>query len=122
MSELLNAMDKFRKGQKAEQKAEFAVAKTENMAQRIDRLEKAVQQLSNLIRALWGIVSEAVDLNEKDLKERIKLVSAGQEGADQKIRPAPPCPRCNRPLERGRDICMYCGAHHDAGSAFDILP
>lgn len=121
MDNLLNAMEKLRNAQKAEEKAEFAAAKAEGMAARVERLERAVARLTHLNRAIWEILSEAVNLSEQDLKDRLKQVAAEQAEASRAGKAAPPCPKCGRPLERGRNMCMYCGAIHDAGSVFDAL-
>ncbi|MBU1909833.1 MAG: hypothetical protein KJ726_07300 [Verrucomicrobia bacterium] len=122
MDPLLGAVEKFRSAQKAEQKAEFAAAKADSLVQRIERLEKAGERLAHLNRAIWEILSEAANLTEQDLKERLKAIAAEQTAASRQGKLAPPCPKCHRPLERGRDTCVYCGAPHDAGSVFDILP
>ncbi|MBP7828364.1 MAG: hypothetical protein KA248_00455 [Kiritimatiellae bacterium] len=121
MDNLISGMEKLRNAQKAEEKAEFAAAKAEGMANRVERLERAVTRLTCLNRAIWEILSEAVNLSEQDLKERLKQIAAEQVEANRAGKPAPPCPKCGRPLERGRNMCMYCGATHDVGSVFDAL-
>lgn len=121
MDNLFSAMENFRSAQKAEEKTEFIAAKTEGMAQRLDRLERIVARLVPLNRAIWEILSEAANVTEKDLKERLRQMAAEQSAANRPGTPAPPCPKCGRPLERGRDICMYCGTKHEVGSVFDLL-
>lgn len=122
MDPLLRAVEKFRSAQKAEEKAEFAASKADSLIQRVERLEKTIERLAHLNRAIWEILSEAAHLTELDLKERLREITAEQAAAGRQVKPAPPCPKCHRPLERGRDTCVYCGAPHDSGSTFDILP
>jgi len=115
-------MKEIRNALKADGKTEFAAAKADSLVQQVERLEKTVARLAHLNRAIWEILSEAEQLTEQDLKERLKQIAAEQAVASRVGTLAPPCPKCGRPLERGRDTCVYCGAPHDSGSVFDALP
>lgn len=94
-------------------------ARITGLNNRIDRLEAAVDNLKQLNRSLWQMLRAKVDLDEEDLKARIRAMREEAEANRGKVKPAVPCPKCGRPLDRGRDTCAYCGTPHAEGDVFD---
>jgi hypothetical protein len=105
----------------AELMAESARAEATNVAERLVRLEAAVSRLVEISRALWEIVRDSIEAPEEALRERLDVIRAREAEARKQPQPAPPCPKCNRPLERGRTVCVYCGTPHQEFDLFDLI-
>jgi DNA repair exonuclease SbcCD ATPase subunit len=94
-------------------------ARVAALQSRIDRLETMVDHLKQVNRALWEMVSGRLELSEEDLKQRVRAKRAEVEASRGTIRPATPCAKCGRPLDRGSMTCHYCGAVNTEGDLFD---
>lgn len=101
--------------------AESAKAEATNVAERLERLESAVSRLVEITRALWELLREGTEAPEGTLRQRLEVIRARELEARQHPQPAPPCPKCNRPLERGRTVCVYCGTPHQEFDVFDLI-
>jgi hypothetical protein len=124
MDEAYRALERFehkRTLEKAEDIAESARAKADDMASRITRLEGAVQSLTMISRALWEIVRRGASLNDQELREQVSAIRAQQIAVREQPKVAPQCKQCSRPLEKGRETCIYCGAVRDDHDVFDSV-
>lgn len=97
------------------QNPDFTVARTDAGAARdrveIQTLRAEVERLLMISEALWSILAEKHDLPEEELLRRIHEIDRRDGKLDGRVAPEPPslCPKCNRPMEKRRPYCMYCG-------------
>jgi len=74
-------------------------------------LKAEIERLLLISEALWDILAEKFGLPEEELLKRIHEIDRRDGKLDGRVAPEPPalCPKCNRPLEKKRPYCMYCG-------------
>ena len=74
-------------------------------------LKAEIERLLMISEALWDILAEKFGLPEEELLKRIHEIDRRDGKLDGRVAPEPPtlCPKCNRPLEKKRPYCMYCG-------------
>lgn len=83
------------------------------------RLRKDVERLYMVVQAVWELVKERTDLEDKDLAERIREVDlrdGREDGKDATQTAVSVCVRCGRTLEKGSSLCLWCGATSNAGA------
>lgn len=70
-----------------------------------------LERLGAAHKALWELVSAKLGLTEAELLEKIKVIqSVPEEAEEEPLKEALKCKDCGRPLNRGRNACIYCGA------------
>ncbi len=101
----------------AEISASRVATDTANLAERLHSLEKRIDGLVLLNRAMWAVLEEKTGLTEADLQDHIEvqmevLLSARQATARG-------CPQCGRTMKPKQERCLYCGAQRPYDSLFD---
>jgi len=79
------------------------------------RLEKKVDSLTGITRALWTILREQHGLEEQDLLLRVQQLTGGERKGAQA------CSQCGRVVGKSQAKCMYCGTARQVESIFDTL-
>ena len=78
------------------------------------RLLKAeVERLYMITEALWTVLRRQHGLEDEDLVELVRAIDLEDGHLDGRKAPQgapPPCPSCDRILQRRRPFCIYCGA------------
>lgn len=75
-----------------------------------DRLERQVQKLRLVCRALCEILIETTALTEEDLLDRIDEIDLRDGSRDGQMKAAPvKCRKCGRHAGNGKARCQYCG-------------
>ena len=82
-----------------------ALLQSQTSGKEMASLKAEVNELRQLVEALWTVVRDRGELDDGHLR---KAVEAVKERALN--RTATACPACGRSLQRGRNICIYCGA------------
>lgn len=77
----------------------------------IAELQLEVERLRIVAQALWKIVQEKLDLDEKELIRQMTLIDLEDGRLDGRVAPTPPvpCPKCGRILAKNRPRCVFCG-------------
>lgn len=77
----------------------------------VQSLKAEIERLLMIAEALWDILAGKFGLSEEDLLKRIHEIDRRDGKLDGRVAPEPPslCPKCERPLERRRPYCLYCG-------------
>jgi len=86
---------------KIDQNSSFAEVITE-FRQLYDKVEK----LTMLCESFWIALKENTNYTDEDLKEIVSEVELKHEQENQPKK----CPVCNQPLQRNKNVCIYCGA------------
>ena len=100
----------------AKMDAQSAQRSAENAQETLRRVEKRMETLIVLNRALWSLLRERAGLTEADLLQSFEQMSHATS-----MKTAEMCSGCNRPIGKTHAKCMYCGAERVFQSAFDML-
>ncbi|OHE79756.1 MAG: hypothetical protein A2107_01875 [Verrucomicrobia bacterium GWF2_62_7] len=85
-------------------------------------LEKRMDKLSLVTRAMWSLLREKTDVVESDLVRRIADLDAMDGQMDGKVtRPPMDCPNCKSMVSRKFNRCLFCGYVPPEGSPFDSV-
>lgn len=101
--------------------AEVGVSRTAadaaNTTEKLRRLEKRVDSLVLLNRAMWSILEEKTGMTEADLMDHLEvqmeIVASTQRATDRA------CTQCGRTLKPRQERCLYCGTPRTYDSIFD---
>lgn len=99
----------------AKSDARDAQRAAESSGEAIKKLERKVEMLTTITRALFAFIQEKHGISEAELSERV------QELANKGTVQAVACSQCGRPVGKGQARCMYCGAEKRVDSIFDTL-
>ncbi|MFN8609030.1 MAG: hypothetical protein U0931_15960 [Vulcanimicrobiota bacterium] len=99
-------------------KAEAAQAQrnAEGAQDALRKLERRLETVVQINRALWSFVSDKLQISEAQLVARVQEL--GQAGSSS---PAAACGDCGRPVGKSQARCMYCGTEKKLESIFDTL-
>ena len=75
--------------------------------QEINILRQKVEHQNHLLKGMWKIIKEKMNLNDKALEDIVRDI-VEEEAVAPEI--AECCPECSRPLQANTSICIYCGA------------
>ena len=88
----------------------------------VQYLEDRLDRLSLICMAMWSLMQDKSALTEADLIERVKLLDLMDGKEDGKAtRTVSKCAKCDRPMNRRHQKCIYCGHDKLIQSAFDAL-
>lgn len=96
--------------------AQNAQRSAENAQDALRKLEKKVESLLLLNKALWSFISEKNGLSEADLLNRYQEIANSGGSAS-----AQACSNCSRPVGKAQARCMYCGTEKTVTSIFDTI-
>ncbi len=98
-----------------QEKANELIREFNHLTQKVGKLEKRLDKLGNMLRAVFELVGAELHLEPAALAE--KLAAVVREKAE---RAQAPCSTCSRPLGN-KTKCMYCGTERAAETIFDLL-
>src|ERR1700719_2621333 len=98
-----------------QEKANELIREFNRLTQQVGKLEKRLDKLGNVLRAVFELVGAELHLEPATLAE--KLATVVREKTE---RAQAPCATCKRPLGN-KMKCMYCGTERTAESIFDLL-
>lgn len=101
----------------AEISASRAASDAAHLGDKIQTLEKRIERLLLLNRAMWSVIEEQTGLTEADLTNRIEVQMEIAASTHQATARA--CPQCGRTLNPKQDRCLYCGTPRTYTSLFD---
>lgn len=83
-------------------------------------LERRLEKLSLLCRAMWTLVQERTGLTEEEIARRAVEIDLLDGKADGKVSvKASMCASCNRTVAPRHARCLYCGAEKLVDSVFE---
>lgn len=91
--------------------AEVARSQAEKTALSVEGLKRDVERLFMVAEAIWTFLKEQHDYTDDDLARRIREIDLRDGRLDGQVAREGPrlCPHCQRPLDKTRDYCIYCG-------------
>lgn len=96
--------------------AQSAQRTAENAQETLRRMEKRLDHLLLVNRALWALIRDRTGLTEAELSASFEQASNASS-----VKMAELCGSCNRPMGKGHAKCMYCGSERVFQSVFDML-
>jgi len=88
----------------------------------IKELERRIDKLALINRALWSFIQKQGDYSEQDLLDEVKRIDLLDGQADGKLSvPAHKCSKCKRMVHARHERCLYCGSEITPNSAFDRI-
>jgi hypothetical protein len=77
----------------------------------IKQINRRIDRLSLACQAMWELLRDATDFEEKDIFAKMQEVDLRDGVADGKMTPQTrECPSCKRQSNARRNICIYCGS------------
>lgn len=68
------------------------------------------ERLMLITEALWEILKEEHNYTDEKLIEKLKIIDLKDGREDGRVLlPPSKCGNCDKTLEKGADICIYCG-------------
>lgn len=104
---------------KAADSAEHAEQRALALMTRVKELEDSNASLGHIVRALCEFISTKTGVTPEELRARVFEIRSELRRKHTEPPVSLPCPACARPVAKGRDTCMYCGAKHDREDIFD---
>ena len=96
--------------------AASAESKAARAASKASSIEGKVEKAMMICEALWIIMREKHDLDDKLLEKAVKAVDLQDGKLDGKVvRDVQECKSCHRKVGRNRVKCIYCGAEIGGG-------
>jgi len=90
-----------------------------NTYQEIARLEQKIDRLSLISQAMWTLLKERTDFQEKDLIERITKLDMEDGKLDgRRTKPPEKCPKCDAYICNHFGRCLFCGYTPPTKDAF----
>mgnify|MGYP001134796852 CR=1 FL=1 len=69
------------------------------------------ERLMLITEALWEILKEEHNYTDEKLIEKLKIIDLKDGREDGRVLlPPAKCSYCNKTLEKGADVCIYCGS------------
>jgi len=85
-------------------------------------LERRLDRLSLVCRALWTLLKDTTNLSEEDLNRRVTELDMQDGHLDGKItKPPVKCPKCQSAICKKFSRCLFCGEQYTGGNAFDAV-
>ena len=111
MSLLLWELSQERRTREAKAESSVATSKAQEVQLQLSAVQRQVDRLSLACQALWELLLENTDIDEKGLRERIQQVDERGGRANGKVAHKPvECAQCGRTGNTRRGSCVYCGA------------
>src|SRR5262245_60065132 len=98
-----------------QENANDLVREVNKLSQQIVRLEKRLDKMSDVLKAVFEVVRVELQLEPDVLAEHLAAVVR-----DKADRMDATCANCNRPLG-DKTKCIYCGTERATESVFDVL-
>ena len=90
-------------------------------AQQVE-LERRLEKLSLICRAMWTLIQERTHISEKELSHRTTEIDLLDGRADGRVSvPARECTTCRRIIAPRHDRCFYCGGKKLVDSVFETV-
>jgi hypothetical protein len=85
-------------------------------------LDRRLEKLSLICRAMWTLIQERTNISEKELMERTTEIDLLDGKADGRVSvPAKECQSCGRTVAPHHDRCLYCGGKKLVKSVFETV-
>lgn len=85
-------------------------------------LNRRLEKLSLICRAMWTLIQERSNISEKELIERTTEIDLLDGRADGRVSvPAKECQKCGRTIAPHHDRCLYCGGKKLVKSVFETV-
>ncbi len=69
------------------------------------------ERLMLITEALWEILKEEHNYTDEILIEKLRIIDLKDGREDGRVLlPPSKCSHCNKTLEKGADVCIYCGS------------
>lgn len=98
-----------------QERANDLIREFQGLAFQVKQLEKRVDQYGSVLKAVFELVEDELNLDRTVLAERVAAVLREKSERAHAL-----CAGCNRPLG-DKKKCIYCGEERKAESIFDIL-
>lgn len=110
----LNQQERIGEAQADGQKSQLKALALEH---RIERLQQSIEKLALVNAAMWSLLQDRTGLKDDELLNRMQQIDMQDGVADGRISPqgVQTCAKCQRPMSRKHERCMYCGADHPGG-------
>lgn len=100
--------------------ADTAKSRANEALSQSERVSMAIDRLTLINRALWELMRDRFDLDEKTLLDKINQIDLRDGKLDGKISMTThACPGCNRVLNPRHKKCIYCGTPNAQHNPFD---
>lgn len=77
----------------------------------INRIHRRVDRLALACQAMWELLRDSTDIEDKDIFDKMEEVDLRDGVRDEKMgAPVVHCPSCGRKGNAYRPLCIYCGA------------
>jgi hypothetical protein len=83
-----------------------ALARTRRQDDRTDKIEDQLAKVTDLIEAIWDVLSDRVGVSDDALADAVTAVLTRREAAKQPLK----CFRCGATMLRAEFRCQFCGA------------
>ena len=97
--------------------------KARDLSREVETMRQAIEKLALVNAAMWSLLQEKTGLKDEQLLNRMQEIDLQDGVADGRIsrQKAMQCAKCQRPMSRTHERCMYCGAYNPGSkNAFDI--
>jgi hypothetical protein len=85
----------------------------------IDRLERKLDQLALLSRAMYELLQESTGMTNEQLAAKVSEIDLRDGKADGKVTPPQRlCPQCDSMICATFNRCLFCGYEDPAGDPF----
>ena len=85
-------------------------------------LERRLEKLSLICRAMWTLVQERSNISEKELLTRTTEIDLLDGRADGRVSvPARECETCRHTIAPRHERCLYCGGKKLVDSVFESV-
>jgi hypothetical protein len=85
-------------------------------------LDRRLEKLSLICRAMWTLIQDRANLSEKELLGRTTEIDLLDGKADGRVSvPARECATCKKTIAPRHDRCLYCGGKKLMDSVFESV-
>lgn len=88
-----------------------ALQRDRRQEERVDRVDDRLEQLQEVIEALWAVLVERTGCTEDDLVRALDDVQERHQAAKAVV----PCGQCGAAMRRSDHQCQFCGAPPPGG-------
>ncbi len=93
-----------------------AATRSRNTEEQLGALERRIDFLSLICRAMWSFIEQEKGLTLEELQRRIDELDRLDGNADKRLRYEPTkCHDCGNTHDRKHRNCLYCGAPRQEG-------
>ena len=91
----------------ARSQAASASGRTTELEDEVKHLQKRMDSLSMICRAMWELIQNQTALTDEDIESKIEEFKQEQSQTGEQ---AQKCAECGRAIVRRQTKCLYCGA------------